>query len=231
MPIPIYSIKDLKFSQSGNEIFIKQFDIHRGACYVFEGKIGSGKTTLLDVLYSRKRINNGEIHFEQKSINSYSKKEYESQIAIVPQKFRPPWGSVENYILKTINKYSHIKNINKHFDSIVNKMKLSLLLKRRMKTLTPGEIRWVVLAAQIASDAKVLFIDEYELHLGKDEMNILNNIIYRKINYDGVTLITSTYNRTFLSKLASVIITLDKGRIIGLRSFSKRKDNKKRYKK
>ena len=174
MPIPIYSIKDLKFSQSGNEIFIKQFDIHRGACYVFEGKIGSGKTTLLDVLYSRKRINNGEIDFEQKPINSYSKKEYESQIAIVPQKFSPPWGSVENYILKTINKYSHIKNINKHFDSIVNKMKLSLLLKRRMKTLTPGEIRWVVLAAQIASDAKVLFIDEYELHLGKDEMNILN---------------------------------------------------------
>ena len=231
MPIPIYSIKELHFSNHENELFIKQFDIHRGACYVFEGKMGSGKTTLLDILYSTRKIDDGDIHFEQKNIRLYSNKEYQNQIAVVSQKFIPPWGTVENYIFKTIRKYSHIKNVNKHFDSIVNKMKLSLLLNRKMKTLTPGECRWVVLAAQIASDTKVLFIDEYELHLGKDDINKLNNILYRKINYDGVTLITSTHNRDLLSRLASVIITLEKGRIIGLRSFSKRKENNKKYKK
>ena len=231
MPIPIYSIKDLHFSNQKNELFIKQFDIHRGACYVFEGKMGSGKTTLLDILYSRRKINAGDIHFEQKNIRSYSNNEYQNQIAVVPQRFISPWGTVKNYIFKTIKKYSHIKNVDKHFDSIVKKMNLSLLLNRKMKTLTPGECRWVVLASQIASDAKVLFIDEYELHLGKDDINKLNNILYRKINYDGVTLITSTHNRDLLSRLASVIITLENGRIIGLRSFSKRKENNKKYKK
>ena len=231
MPIPIYSIKDLHFSNQKNELFIKQFDIHRGACYVFEGKMGSGKTTLLDILYSRRKINAGDIHFEQKNIKSYSNKEYQNQIAVVPQRFISPWGTVKNYIFKTIKKYSHIKNVDKHFDSIVKKMNLSLLLNRKMKTLTPGECRWVVLASQIASDAKVLFIDEFELHLGKDDINKLNNILYRKINYDGVTLITSTHNRDLLSRLASVIITLENGRIIGLRSFSKRKENNKKYKK
>tara|TARA_Y100000590_G_scaffold463801_1_gene631507 strand:+ start:30 stop:725 length:696 start_codon:yes stop_codon:yes gene_type:complete len=231
MPIPIYSIKDLHFSNQKNELFIKQFDIHRGACYVFEGKMGSGKTTLLDILYSRRKINAGDIHFEQKNIRSYSNNEYQNQIAVVPQRFISPWGTVKNYIFKTIKKYSHIKNVDKHFDSIVKKMNLSLLLNRKMKTLTPGECRWVVLASQIASDTKVLFIDEYELHLGKDDINKLNNILYRKINYDGVTLITSTHNRDLLSRLASVIITLENGRIIGLRSFSKRKENNKKYKK
>jgi len=231
MPIPIYSIKDLHFSNQKNKLFIKQFDIHRGACYVFEGKMGSGKTTLLDILYSRRKINSGDIHFEQKNISSYSNKEYQNQIAVVPQRFIPPWGTVKNYIFKTIKKYSHIKNVDKHFDSIVKKMNLSLLLNRKMKTLTPGECRWVVLASQIASDAKVLFIDEYELHLGKDDINKLNNILYRKINYDGITLITSTHNRDLLSRLASVIITLENGRIIGLRSFSKRKEHNKKYKK
>ena len=231
MPIPIYSIKDLHFSNQKNELFIKQFDIHRGACYVFEGKMGSGNTTLLDILYSRRKINAGDIHFEQKNIKSYSNKEYQNQIAVVPQRFISPWGTVKNYIFKTIKKYSHIKNVDKHFDSIVKKMNLSLLLNRKMKTLTPGECRWVVLASQIASDAKVLFIDEFELHLGKDDINKLNNILYRKINYDGVTLITSTHNRDLLSRLASVIITLENGRIIGLRSFSKRKENNKKYKK
>ena len=230
MPIPIYSIKDLHFINNQNELYIKQFDIHRGACYVFEGKMGSGKTTLLDILCYKKKINKGEILFEQKNIKSYSKKEYQNQIAIVPQKFSLPWGTVENYIKKTIKRYSHIKNANQHFNSIVKKMSLSPLLNRKIKTLTPGESRWVVLAAQIACDSKVLFIDEYELHLSKEYINKLNNILYRKINYDGITLIVSTFNKDFLSRLSSVIITLDKGRIIGLRSFSKRKDNKK-YKK
>ena len=41
MPIPIYSIQDLFISQGNKDILmIKQFDIHRGACYVIEGSMG-----------------------------------------------------------------------------------------------------------------------------------------------------------------------------------------------
>ena len=44
MPIPIYSIQDLFISQGNKDILmIKQFDIHRGACYVIEGPMGSGR--------------------------------------------------------------------------------------------------------------------------------------------------------------------------------------------
>ena len=226
MPIPLYSIKDLHIKNEKKEqLRVKQFDIHRGACYVFEGKMGSGKTTLLDVLYSRRNIGKGEIMFEEKDMHSYSTREYQEQIAVVPQEFSPPWGTVENYILKTIRRYSHIKNPDKRLDDIGRKMKMSSLLKRKMKSLTPGEIRWVVLTAQIAADTKVLFIDEYEQHLGKEELKNLNNILYRKINYDGITLIATTQNKDLIKRLASVTITLENGRITSLRSFSKKKDN------
>jgi len=227
MPIPIYSIKELQVSQGDKDkLHIKQFDIHRGACYVFEGRMGSGKTTLLNILYSRKNYGKGEIQFEEKNISNYSYKEYQEQISMVPQIFIPPWGIVDNYILKTIQRYPYIKNPDKHRNEIVRKMKISSLLQRKMKSLTPGELRWVVLAAQIASDTKVLLIDEYEQHLSKDDLKILNNILYRKINYDGITLITTTQNKDILNSLASVIITLENGKITSLRSFNKkRKDN------
>ena len=225
MPIPMYTIKDLNFSRGNHQLFIKQFDIHRGACYVFEGRMGSGKTTLLNILYSRCYYGKGEVQFEEKDIQRYSNQEYQNQIAVVPQSFVPPWGNVENYMKKTIMKYSHIKKVNKNLDSIIKKMNLSALLQRKMKSLTPGELRWIILATQIAADTKVLFIDEYELHLNKEDIKQLNNILYRKINYDGITLITTTHNKDLLKRLASVIITLENGRIIGLRSFSKRKDN------
>ena len=225
MPIPLYSIKNL-YIKNGNEerLCIKQFDIHRGACYVFDGPMGSGKTTFLDILYSRRKIEQGKIEFEEKDIYSYSDQKYQEQIAVVPQQFRPPWGTVRSYILKTIRRYSHIKNPDKILDEITRKMNISSLLKRKIKSLTPGELRWVVLAANIAADTKVLFIDEYEQHLGKEGLKKLNNILYRKINYDGITLITSTQNKDVFSRLASITITLENGRITSLRSYSKKKD-------
>ena len=226
MPIPLYSIHDL-FVSKGNEdrLTIKQFDIHRGACYVFEGSMGSGKTTFLESLYDRKKGGRGEIKFEEKNIHKYSNREYQSQIAIVPQEFNPPWGTVKNYILKTLGTFNYIKNTDKRMDELSRKMKIPHLLMRKMKSLTPGELRWVVLAAQIAADTKVLFIDEYEQHLGKEELKNLNNILYRKINYDGITLITTTQNKDLIKRLASVTITLENGRITSLRSFKKKKEN------
>ena len=232
MPIPLYSIEDL-FVSKGNEdtLTIKQFDIHRGACYVFAGRMGSGKTTFLETLYKRKKTQRGEITFEEKDIHKYSNREYQDQIAIVPQVFNPPWGTVRNYMSKTIGTFSHIRNADKRMDEVSKKMSLTHLLTRRMKSLTPGEMRWVLLATMIGADSKVLFIDEIELHLSKKDQATLLSILHRKINYDGITLITSTQNKDLLSRIASVTITLENGRITSVRSAGKKKvrySNKKR---
>jgi len=234
MPIPLYSIKDIYVSKDGdNKLTIKQFDIHRGACYVFEGQMGSGKTTFLDILYNRRKVKGAEIQFEDKNIYKYSNHTYQDQIAIVPQKFKAPWGTVKRFMTKKISKFSYIRNPKKRVDEISKKMNLSALLNRKLKTLTPGELRWVMLATMIGADSKVLFIDEIEQHLGKKEQKNLLSILHRKINYDGVTLIASTQNKEMLSKISSVTITLDNGRITSVRSASNKRDyskNKKNYK-
>ena len=225
MPIPLYSIQDLFISEGDEDkLTIKQFDIHRGACYVFEGRMGSGKTTFLDALYNRRKTQRGNITFEEKDIHKYSNREYQDQIAIVPQIFNPPWGTVRNYMCKMIGKFSHIRNAEMRMDEISRKMNLTHLLNRKMKSLTPGEIRWVVLSTMIGADSKVLFIDEIELHLGKKDQKTLLSILHRKINYDGVTVITSTQNKELLSRIASVTITLENGRITSVRSSGKKKD-------
>ena len=224
MPIPLYSIQDLCVSKGGEDkVTIKQFNIHRGACYVFEGRMGAGKTTFLEALYMRRKNKRGEIKFEEKDIYKYSNREYQDQIAIVPQVYNPPWGTVRNYMRKTIGTFSHIRNTDKRIDEISRKMSLTHLLSRKMKLLTPGELRWVLLATMIGADSKVLFIDEIELHLGKKDQATLLSILHRKINYDGVTLITSTNNKDVLSRIASVTITLEKGRITSVRSYGKKK--------
>ena len=125
MPIPIYTIQDL-FITKGTDVklSIKQFDIHRGACYAFEGRMGSGKTTFLETLYLRKKISKSKIIFEEKDIYKYSFNDYKKQIAVVPQNFRVPWGRVRNYMLKTLKSYGHINNPERRLNDISKKMKL-----------------------------------------------------------------------------------------------------------
>ena len=102
-------------------------------------------------------------------------------------------------------------------------MDIKDLLSLKMSQLSPGQLRWVVLAANIAADSKVLIIDDMEQHLGAYHIKQLNKILYRKCNYDGVTLIASTQNKSFFqTHLASVIITLEKGKIFSVRSSNKK---------
>ena len=102
-------------------------------------------------------------------------------------------------------------------------MKISYLVNRKIRSLTPGELRWVVLATMIGVDCKVLFIDEIELHLGKKDLSNLLSILHRKINYDGTTLITSTQNKELLMLITSVSIMLDKGKITSVRSSGRKR--------
>ena len=127
-------------------------------------------------------------------------------------------------MVKTIGKFSHIRNSEKRMDEISRKMNFISILNRKMKSLTPGELRWVMLATMIGADSKVLFIDEIEQHLGKKDQKTLLSILHRKINYDGITLITSTQNKEVLSRISSVIITLESGRITSVRSSGKKNE-------
>ena len=153
-------------------------------------------------------------------------------IAYVEQFFKISWwnnGTVENFIHKSLGRYSHITNINKKIANISRSMDIKHLLDCKMSTLTPGELRWVILSANIAADSKILIIDEIEQHLGAHHIKQLNKILYRKCNYDGVTLIASTQNKSFFqSHLASVIITLEKGKIFSVRSSPGKKNHTKR---
>jgi len=225
MKHPIFSLNKIILNLKGRRILaIKNFEMHRGAIYLINGNMGSGKTSLINILNRKTKIKSGECMYEEKRISTYSSRNYNDQVAFVPQIFSCPFGTVERYLKKTLKKYSHITNIQKRFDGISSKMELSYLLDRKMSSLSPGQLRWVVLAANIAADTKVLLIDEIEQHLSKESLNKLGKILFRKSNYDGVTIIATTQNKELLSqRLASVIVTLDGGRISSVRSTSKKR--------
>ena len=222
MPNPIFSIKKATLLGSENKkiLFINNFQIHRGTVYAIDGSSASGKTIFMDMLSGNSKISSGVVNYEDESISSLSGKTKKQEIHYVRQITKVPWwGNVNDYIRKKISKYNHITNIDKKIGEITRKLKLSNLLEKNIKDLTPSQFRSILLAIGIIADTKVLIIDELEQHLSKKYLNQLSKILYRKANYDGVTIIFTTQNKEmFPSGLTSITITLDSGRISSVRS-------------
>ena len=232
MQVPLFEIKNVTTKKAVNKILeIKNFEVHRGAIYTISGTSCSGKTALLKVISREMKYNSGSLRFDGRDVNKLSRSEFLDNIAVVPQEIKTPWGTVKYYLQKTISKYTHGKKyVEKRLNSITRKMEIEKLLDVKMKSLTPGQLRWVVLAAQIAADTKILIIDEIEQHLSSDSLNILLRILYRKSNYDGVTVIVSTLNPEMLKKTTSVFVTMNNGRISSVRSSTKKRPQKSQSK-
>jgi len=231
MQIPIFSLKKVKLKQKNHDILkINNFAIHRGAAYFINGNMAAGKTTLLNIISKKILPDSGTLLYEDENLSDISMSKFSQDIAYVEQNFKVSWwdGNVEQFINKTLKKYKHISNIKNKVSNILKLMDIKHLATSNLKNLTPGELRWVLLSANIAADTKVLVIDEIEQHLGPHHIKQLNKILYRKCNYDGVTLIASTQNKSFFqSHLASVIITLERGKIFSVRSSNKKNYNSK----
>ena len=221
MKNPIYSISKVLIKKDNRNILdIRQLDIHRGSCYVIYGDVGSGKTTLLNLLFKKERISDGSIVYENNDLGSISAANYHKDVYRVSQELKLPWFkvSVRDYINKNVNSHASLSDPKRRIKSVIGKMKLNKYLDRDYKKLSDGERRWVELAVSIACDTKVLLIDGFGQYLGEEKINILSQILYRKINFDGVTVVIGTHIRERLSRIASVFIRLDQGKIVGVRS-------------
>ena len=229
MQIPLFSMNDLIVkSKNIQRLYIKSFDIHRGAIYLISGKPGSGKTTFLDTISKKNKISNGSLSYENTDIYSSSNKSFKNELSYVSQVCKPRWFSVEYYMLQVISRTNHRKDdAKKHMNKICKQFNCSYLIDRKIRKLTPGQLRLVMLAAAIASDSKLLVIDELEQHLTKEILRLVMKILQRKSNYDGVSIIASTLNPELISSIASVHLTLSDGRISSVRSKMKRSKNRR----
>ncbi|UCH61830.1 MAG: ATP-binding cassette domain-containing protein [Fidelibacterota bacterium] len=224
MQQPIYQIKNLNLHLKKKSVLsITNFEIHRGITYAIIGQPGSGKTSLLEMLAGQCRPTSGTILYEGDSItNKKVHRKYQEEICYLPQlpsSGRRVSGTVQRYMLK------HIRTAPWSTDSAADRLKtvskrmgLGDKLARTVKTLSPGERRWINLAICIASDAKVLIIDELEQHMSYDGLDLVKRQVQRKCSYEGTTVLVSTLNPTTIRRLPGVSVTLDRGRIAMIRS-------------
>ena len=121
MKKPIFEIKNLVYTNNKiNVLSIKKFEIHRSACYLFNGNMASGKTLLLDILSKDVLNYGGNIEFEGEDFKEMRKSEYKTEIMYVKQNFKAPYfKTVKSYIYSQINKrFTYVWNRKTIFNSV-----------------------------------------------------------------------------------------------------------------
>ena len=213
----LYSLKKVQFKNDAFKLNVNKFEIHRGAIYMISGKLSSGKSVFLKLLNNSVKYT-GYIKYEDQDLGDVDN--LNKDVLYLSPQLPRSFKTVRNYIDWYIKKYDTIKKNNKEIKALVRRLGATSLLDKRIVFLTPSQKRIVSLVAAIAADPKVLIIDDLDSFLTTEELKALKSVLNRKANYDGVTIIASSYSPEHFKMSTSVFIKMDNGRITQVRSVS-----------
>jgi len=205
--VALISLQDVTMG-FGRPLLIEHanLQIERGERVCLLGRNGSGKSTLLKLINGDLVPDSGEIVRQKGLHTAYLSQEIPGELHgtvfdIVSDGFETTDHGKSTRNLAQESKKLH--QVNK----IISQMQLDA--GTGFDTLSSGLKRRVLLAKGLVCDPDILLLDEPTNHLDVNSIRWLEEFLLR---YGG-TLLFVTHDRTFLRKLATRIIELDRGRL------------------
>ena len=191
-------------------------NIEKGEIFALLGPNGAGKSTLINIICGITNLSEGEIKVDSYDIKKDFRKT-RSKIGIVPQElnleaFENVWSNVlysRGLYGKSINKASDISYI----EGLLKELSLWDKRKNKLRELSGGMKRRVLIAKALSHEPSILFLDEpsasVDVELRKDMWNIV-----KKLKNKGVTIILTTHYIEEAEELADRVAVINQGKII-----------------
>ena len=208
------TIKDLsKVYDNGFEALKKiNLDIKKGEIIALLGPNGAGKTTLISIICGIVKPSSGKVSVEDFDIiDDY--RETRSRIGLVPQEL-----TLE--LFETVfNNVSYSRGLNgkkpnpKHIEKILKDLSMWDKKDLRLRQLSGGMKRRVLIAKALSHEPSILFLDEptagVDVELRKDMWKVVEDL--RKT---GVTIILTTHYIEEAGAIADRVAVINQGEII-----------------
>ena len=170
--------------------------LERGEKACLLGRNGAGKSTLLKLINGDLMPDSGEIVRQKGLRTAYLSQE-------VPKKIN---GTVSDILSNEFENLPSSERKGRHqINKIISQMQLDA--HAEFNTLSSGLKRKVLLARELVCGPDILLLDEPTNHLDIDAVCWLEEFLLR---YEG-TMFFVTHDRSFLKKLSTRIIELDRG--------------------
>lgn len=197
------------------------FSVQRGEILGIIGPNGAGKTTLINVVSGLYFPTTGRILFEGKDItNLKSHQRCRLGISRTFQLMRPikEFTVLENVMVSAI--FGKNLNLTKAEERAIEICEFVGLkrLKIPIESATVLELKKMEMARALASDPKIVFLDEIMAGLSVDETNEMIDVVL-KMNEHGKTIVVVEHVMSVIRRLTNRVIVLDRGRMIAEGSY------------
>ena len=207
------------------------FHVDKGEIVSLIGPNGAGKTTVFNMLTGVYEITGGEMFFEGQKLNSLTPQEIvKLGISRTFQNLRlfPQMRVIENVLVGTHihTKYSFFESLFRvgRFKeeeakleakavSILNSIGMGDMVDSFANSLPYGEQRKVEIARAIATDAKLILLDEPAAGMNPAESAELLRFI-RELRDKGYTILMIEHDMSVVMNISDRIYVLDHGRLI-----------------
>jgi ATP-binding cassette subfamily F protein uup len=197
----LLSLRDVSLAFGGPRLLDHvDWQIERGERICLLGRNGEGKSTLLRLIDGRLEPDEGEV-IRQQGLRV---------TRLVQEVPEGHGGTVADEVAAGLEPDAEGHDAGPHdhrVDAVISRMGLDA--EARFSALSSGMKRRVLLAQALVADPDILLLDEPTNHLDIESIRWLEEFLLR---YGG-TLVFVTHDRAFLSRLATRIAELDRGRL------------------
>ncbi len=196
---------------------IETLDIPAGGVVGLIGPNGSGKSTLLKVLAFLQPRRTGELFFEGAETAGRERALRREATLLLQEPYLLRRSVYENiaYALK-LRKLPTAEVAARVADSLERVgMRPEDFASRPWFRLSGGEVQRISLAARLALRPKVLLLDEPTANVDEASANRIKEAVWRAWSDWGTTIVVATHDLVWLYEVATRIVALYRGRVIG----------------
>jgi len=182
------------------------FEIKRGSLTIFVGPNGGGKSTLIKLLSGFLKPDKGSVDVENNGAIGYVSQGFGFDDSFpITVKEIVLTGTLDKKILP-FKKYS--KEQHKKADEAIEKVGLKGFDKRGVSQLSGGQLKRVVIARALASEAEILVLDEPDSNLDIEAVKDLYQLL--KDLKDSKTIIVASHNIDFILDISDTAVYVNK---------------------
>ncbi|MHB8647814.1 MAG: ATP-binding cassette domain-containing protein [Thermomicrobiales bacterium] len=215
---PLVTVSDLSVTLGGQAVLRDiALALSAGEVVSVVGVNGAGKTTLLRALLGLRPPDTGRISVMGHDVTAGSVAARGGQIGYVPQQ---PGAllfaeTVADELAFTLRAHGRRAFPAQYGDAegLLTALRLGGMARRHPRDLSVGERARVAIAATLAADPPLLFLDEPTRGLDPDAKESLIAILHQ-LRDEGRTILLVTHDAELVARAADRVILLDRGRIV-----------------
>jgi iron complex transport system ATP-binding protein len=212
--------KDISVSYDGRKVLSDiSFGLPEGKIIVLLGANGAGKTTLIRALNGTVPLAHGTIDLDGRDISVLPRRAIAANIAVVAQENETRFPvTVFEFVLS--GRFVHGNAFgwegNDDIECAANALKdcdLGGFESRLMNHLSGGERQRVVLARAIATNARILLLDEPTANLDLAHQAMMFQLVRKRCSEHKASAVVITHDLNLAAEFAGEIIMLKNGQI------------------